>query len=93
MSQKLTLTDRVMALFMANPGRWLDGHLIAREGGYAAWRSRISEARARGLDIRNRQRIVKTDGGTRLFKVTEYRYTPPADLLEIAERPAQEATW
>lgn len=87
------LTDRVVALFISRPNRWIDAHEIAKAGGFAGWRSRISDARARGMSIRNHQRTVRTADGVKVYRVTEYMFMPrpPATLLEIAEAQNQEA--
>ena len=67
----MTMVDRVAALFQSYPpGTWLDGRELAAVGGYAAWRSRISDLRRPpyGMTIENRTRRVKG------FTVSEYRW-------------------
>ena len=39
-------TEKVYALLRAHFGRWVKIRTIARVGGFAAWRTRVSEARA-----------------------------------------------
>lgn len=63
------LTDRVAAYFRAHPDRWVDGRELAQVGGYAAYRTRISNCRTElGMDIQNR--TYRKDG----YTVSEYRY-------------------
>jgi hypothetical protein len=70
MSTDQTFTDRVAALFKSMPGQWIDARVIAQVGGFAAWRTRISNARiAYGMDIRNRTRWEETPIGG--FTVSE----------------------
>ena len=67
----MTMADRVAALFTSYPpGTWIDGRDLATVGGYAAWRSRISDLRRApyGMTIENRTRRVKG------FTVSEYRW-------------------
>ena len=68
----MTLTDRVAAYLTARPGEWIDGRELATIGGAYAWRSRVSDARRRGLTIENRQRHLPGD-----VTVSEYRYVAP----------------
>lgn len=64
---------RVIRLFRAHRGQWIDGMRVARVGGIYAWRTTISRARKQaGLTIENRVRFV----GKR--KVSEYRLTRKA---------------
>lgn len=74
----MTLTERVLDLLTSRPGEWVDGHLLAQVGGYAAWRSRVSDARRRippGARIEND--LVRYPTHT----VTRYRYVPPGRLF------------
>lgn len=82
-ARKPSLADRLEAYFKARPGVWLDGHELIRIAGTFGLRSRISDVRARGLDIENRLRHETRDGVT--YTVTEYKFTPamptkPGDL-------------
>ena len=64
--------DRVAHLLMSRKGRWVEVHQIAAVGGFASWRSRISDARrVFGLTIENRLRRVKVRG--RRVVISEYR--------------------
>lgn len=73
----MTLTDRVAALLKARAPGWVDGRELARVGGYAGYRWRITELRWRGVQIGNRQRVVRKRNGTTV-KVSEYRLERPA---------------
>jgi hypothetical protein len=64
-------TQCVIDYFVSHPNQWLDGLLFSTFGGVYGWRSRISNARKRGLTIRNRQRRL-ANGSVR----SEYRYVP-----------------
>jgi hypothetical protein len=46
-----TLTARVAALFIARPGEWIDGRVIAQVGGQYAWRTRIADVRRDPFDL------------------------------------------
>ena len=94
----MSLSEHVAALFRANPNRWIDGQQIARVGGYAAYRTRISDLRRPpyAMTIENRVRTVidfdewVRSGATRKIKVSEYRFLPWVTAERAAEaRPAQ----
>ena len=72
----------VASLFRAHPGEWIDGRDLARVGGYAAWRTRVSECRRDGMVIEND--VIREPNLT----ITRYRYVPPtpqqARLWEVA---------
>ncbi len=74
----LTYRDAVAAYFKAHPGQWIDGLELARIGGAYAWRTRVSDCRAAGLDIENEVRRVPNSQR----KISLYRYRP-ASLLEM----------
>ena len=44
-AQRQSRTHAVMAEFRQHPGEWIGVHRLAHVGGFAAWRSRVSEAR------------------------------------------------
>lgn len=68
-----TLTDRVAAYLWSRAGQWVDGRELAQVGGYAAWRSRVSDCRTNlGLTIENR--TYRRNG----YTVSEYRLVRPA---------------
>lgn len=55
-----TYRDRVADYLKSRPNTWIDGMTLAQIGGTYAWRSRVSDARRDlGLQIENRQRVVK----------------------------------
>ena len=70
----MSLCNRVATLFRAYPGEWLDGRELAKVGGYAGWRTRVSDLRKPpyGMTIENRTR--RSNG----FTVSEYRFLPDA---------------
>jgi hypothetical protein len=81
----VTLIDRLEQLFRQHPGEWIDGRVLAEHAGIYAWRSRCSDLRRKGLDIRNRQRRIRTATGSCV--VSEYAYVP-ATLIDLAEGAA-----
>ena len=44
-SVRQSRTQAIMAYFRQHPGEWIGVHRLAHVGGFAAWRSRVSEAR------------------------------------------------
>jgi hypothetical protein len=73
----LSLTERVLGVLEAKAGQWVDGRVLANVGGYAAFRTRISDARKLyGVTIENRWRTVKKTDGSR-YRVSEYRLVKP----------------
>lgn len=69
---KQSLCARVARMLLSKRGQWVDGRELARVGGYAAYRTRISDLRQAPwwFQIDNRVRTVTEDGRT--FKVSEY---------------------
>lgn len=69
---KVTLTDRVAALFRAHPGQWIDALELSKVAGVGGWRTRKNECEHRyGMVIENR--IAHwPDGRNR----SQYRYLP-----------------
>lgn len=65
----MTLTDRVRHLFLSRPGVWIDGRELATVGGYAAWRSRVSECRTEYRMTIENQQTRHAD-----YTVSKYRY-------------------
>ena len=68
-----SLCARVARLLLSKRGQWVDGREIAKVGGYAGYRTRLSNLRKAPwwLDVRNRVRTVTN--GDRTFKVSEYQ--------------------
>ncbi len=67
----MSLTERVRLLFLSRPHVWIDGRELAQIGGYAAWRSRVSDMRTKyGMRIENK---VETRPH---LKISKYRYLP-----------------
>ena len=67
----MNLTEAVRALFIARPHEWIDGRQLAQIGGYAAWRTRLSECRQR-YQMRIDNEVIRHEDHT----VTRYRYVP-----------------
>lgn len=72
--RRASFTTAVLEHFMAHPLEWIDVHRLAEVGGFAAWRSRIADAR----------RIVKRSGGDIIWngevRNSCYRYHPQAPI-------------
>jgi hypothetical protein len=75
---KKTRTELVADYFRSHPNEWIDGLVFAEFAGAYAWRSRISEARASGMVIENRQRMSMSSGKT----ISEYRFVPNTSARE-----------
>lgn len=63
--------DQVEAFFKARPNVWVDSSEL-EFAGRCAWRTRVSDARQRGMNIVNRMR--KVDG----YLLSEYSYVTSA---------------
>ena len=103
LTRRASLTDAVLALFKSRPSVWIDAHELAQVGGFAAWRTRVADARkiirADGGIIENRQirrsDMVERDASgipARLWigasVVSEYRYLAHTPLGRAADVPA-----
>lgn len=67
-----TLTDQLVAFFQAQPGVKVDARDLAARFGFAAWRTRVSDARRlHGLDIRNQWTTARREDG-RPYRVSVY---------------------
>jgi hypothetical protein len=64
-------TQDVLALFKASPGRWIDVHTLAHVGGFAAWRSRVSDARQ--IVVKGGEGNIEWNG---VPEESAYRFTP-----------------
>lgn len=80
-----TLCDRVAALLKAREGQWVDGRDIAAVGGYAAYRTRLSDLRRSpyAMQIDNRVRTVEVEPG-RFVKISEYKFVPADQQTAVA---------
>jgi hypothetical protein len=78
----LSLVERLAALFRSQPNEWIDGRVLARTAGYAAWRTRVSDLRRQpfAMTMVNRQRHVRVDG--RHFTISEYKFVVSEDQTE-----------
>jgi hypothetical protein len=67
---RASLTDRVAAYFRALPNCWINARELTTVGGFAAWRTRVSELRKPpyAMTIENRTR---REGG---YTISEYRW-------------------
>ena len=72
----MTLNDKLEHFFKASPGTWIDGRELAHVAGYAAWRTRVSDLRKRGLTIENRQSVRQQND--QRWTLSEYRYIEKA---------------
>lgn len=54
-----SLVDQLATYFRQREGRWIDGRELSTVAGCYGWRTRISDCRKRGMQIENRQRIVR----------------------------------
>lgn len=70
-ARRATLTEAVLAYFLARPGVWVDVRTLAEIGGFAAWRTRCSDARIR-LE-RDGLGTIRWNGKV---KDSAYRYEP-----------------
>lgn len=76
-----TYTAKVIALFQSRPKEWIEVHELAAVGGFAAWRTRVSEARE----------SLERGGGTLEWnhkqRQSAYRYLPWTPLGRDAGHP------
>lgn len=76
-----TYTQKVIALFKSRPLEWLTVQELAQVGGFAAWRSRISDAR----------QILEAEGGTlewnHKIRLSAYRWLPYRKLGRDSAEP------
>ena len=68
-----SMCARLARYLIAHRGEWVDGRELSKVGGYAAYRTRLSDLRKAPwfMDIANRYRHVKEDG--RKFVISEYK--------------------
>ncbi len=80
LARRQNKTDLVLALFRELPQIWIPIHRLAHVGGFAAWRTRISEART----------IAERDGFTIVWNGNVqdscYMYRP-ISVARAAENP------
>ena len=84
--RRMTNTDKLLRLFKANPGLWIDSRDLEPLGGRMAWRTRVADARkivqGEGGVIENR--FYRMKGGT---IISEYRYLDHQPLGRSADVP------
>jgi hypothetical protein len=81
-----TLADRLEAFFREHPRRWFDGRRLGDIAGGYGWRTRCSDLRKRGMDIRNRQTPMTNSDGLR-WKLSEYAYYPAGEASVPTAQP------
>ena len=69
--RRVNYTTTVLDLFLARPCAWIDVRTLAEIGGFAAWRSRVSDAR----QIVNERRSGVIEWNNQI-KSSAYRYVP-----------------
>ncbi len=76
-----TYTQKMIALFESRPKEWIDVKELAQVGGFAAWRSRIAEARPQ----------LEKNGGTLEWnhhqRTSAYRFLPYVPVARDAGQP------
>lgn len=70
----MTLDDKAYAMFRNSPWVWFGALELQQQLGLCGWRTRVSTARRRGLNIINR--IVLTPEGR---KLSFYQFAPSQD--------------
>jgi hypothetical protein len=68
---RLTLRDRVAALFQGHPDVWIDWREIAQVGGGAAWRTRVSDCRLQLAMLIENETVHHED-----WTESRYRFRP-----------------
>ena len=79
-----TYTAQVLALFRARPLQWIGVHELAQVGGFAGWRTRVSQAR----------QVIRREGGrlewNKQTRTSAYRFIPYEPLgRDAAQRVSQ----
>ena len=79
-----TRNDRVKALFLSKPAKWISVKQLAKVGGFASWRTRVSEVRVQ---------LERDDEGTiqwnQHVKDSRYRYLRHRQLGPDASVPRE----
>lgn len=52
----MSYRDRLVGLFKSRPYEWISWTELAREGGALAWRTRVSDCRKLGMEIREMEK-------------------------------------
>lgn len=68
----LSKTEQLARFLRRHPNQWIDGKVLPAVAGQYAWRTRVSELRLAGMDIRNRQMRFRGQDG-QVYTVSEYR--------------------
>ncbi len=81
---RVTLNEKVKALFLSKPNRWISVKELAKHGGFAAWRTRVSQVRTE---------LEDSDAGTIQWngdvKDSRYRYLKHRPLGPDAAVPRE----
>lgn len=76
--------EAIERYFREHPGVWIGVHTLAHIGGFAAWRTRVSEARL----------LFESEGGSLTWNQSsldsQYMYRPQAPLGRDASEPIQQ---
>jgi len=71
----VTRLDQLAEYFRRHPNTWCDAREIARVGGFASWRTRVSDLRRqKGMRIVNLQIRHKDAAGRTVLIETQYRF-------------------
>lgn len=81
--RRASYTAAVLELFLSRPFEWIDVRTLAEIGGFAAWRTRVSDARQIVLD--RRCGVIEWNNQV---KASAYRYVP---VLPKPTPPVQES--
>ncbi len=81
--RRASYTAAVLDLFLSRPFDWIDVRTLAEIGGFAAWRTRVSDARQIVTD-----RQCGAIEWNNQIKASAYRYVP---VLPKAAPPVQES--
>ncbi len=81
-ARRANKTADVLALFRRKPLTWIGVHELAHVGGFAAWRTRVSDAR----------KVLEADGGSLVWNENRdesaYMFKPYVPLGRSADKPA-----
>jgi len=71
--------DDIIALFQSKPLQWIGVHELAHVGGFASWRTRVSEAR----------QVIEKDGGSLKWnedcRKSAYMFLPYVPVARAAD--------
>jgi hypothetical protein len=82
MRRTTSLIERLAEHFRRNPNVNIDGRVLSRIAGYAAWRTRISELRHAPYFMTIVNTVSRVQVGDETFTESTYRYVPPAAAVQ-----------